>query len=58
MEKLKKTKTSHVPCTYGTLIFLQIHVPGYMVDENIFFWIFFGFFPLNQGILRENLLEK
>jgi hypothetical protein len=29
-----------------------------MVDENIFGGIFFGFFPLNQGILRENLLEK
>jgi hypothetical protein len=51
--KIKKNNS------YGILIFLQIHVPGYMVDEkkkkN---WIFFGFFPLNQGILRENLVEK
>jgi hypothetical protein len=38
--------------------FLMYHVPGYMVDEKIILEFFFGFFPLNQGILRENLLEK
>ena len=48
-EKIKKIKklekkNSHLPCTrvHGILIFLQIHVPGYMVDE-IFFFHFFDF---------------
>ena len=44
--KIKKIKK--ISCTIGILIFLQIHVLGYMVDENIFFLDFFWIFSFKS----------